>query len=171
MNKPTLLFIGVALFLGTFVSLAAQTIISASVLGSGATESAGSGVQMRGTFGQGMIGLVSGGGISAGQGFWYMLPASVPNVVPGETIDLLSTALAVVPNPATDVVRLALPDGLSGNATCTLYDALGRSLLATEVTASSGVLFFSVGLLPSGQYRAVLQAGDRQWSVPVTVLR
>jgi hypothetical protein len=42
------------------------------VLGSGAADSAASGVSLRATFGQPVVGVGSGGGVTVGQGFGHV---------------------------------------------------------------------------------------------------
>ena len=41
------------------------------VLGGGASDSAAGGVTLRATLGQPVVGVVSGGDVSLGQGFWH----------------------------------------------------------------------------------------------------
>jgi hypothetical protein len=41
------------------------------VLSGGASDSAGGGVTLRATLGQPVVGVVSGGNVTMGQGFWY----------------------------------------------------------------------------------------------------
>ena len=42
-----------------------------SVLSGGATDSAGGGVSLRATLGQPIVGVISGGDVTLGQGFWF----------------------------------------------------------------------------------------------------
>lgn len=53
------------------ITLADNDLIPRWVLSGGATESAGNGVALNATLGQPVVGLVSGGDVTLGQGFWY----------------------------------------------------------------------------------------------------
>ena len=52
------------------VALANGVEMSRWVLGGGASDSAGGGVSLRATFGQPVVGVITGGDTTIGQGFW-----------------------------------------------------------------------------------------------------
>ena len=57
------------------------------VLGGGASDSAAGDVTMRATLGQPVVGIVSGGDVTLGQGFWRGAPSGYKNYVPLVTRD------------------------------------------------------------------------------------
>ncbi|HEX2616054.1 MAG TPA: agmatine deiminase family protein, partial [Flavobacteriales bacterium] len=84
--------------------------------------------------------------------------------VNGPTGILESSAPVVValyPNPATDVVVLALSEG-QGLATVTLHDALGRTVkrYTAQAVPAGGRLFLDVSSVPAGAYELVVERSE-----------
>lgn len=70
------------------------------------------------------------------------------------TIDIeefAENALAVYPNPATNVVNINVPSGLK-HATLVVFDLNGNKVLSREVSAGEGTVTLNTGKLASGLY-------------------
>ena len=72
-TKVLILALALALFLAVAGVVLANGGIARPrwVLGGGASDSTGGGVALRATLGQPVVGVVSGGDVTLGQGFWY----------------------------------------------------------------------------------------------------
>jgi len=69
------------------------------------------------------------------------------------------TGCGVYPNPATDIVNIALPEG-AASAQFELYNAQGQKVMAKEVIGAQQIF---IGALPAGVYLFSIQtAGNKQ---------
>lgn len=65
------------------------------------------------------------------------------------------------PVPSTGLVHIALRDTRMGRPTCTVLDALGRTVLSTVVRTERGNFQLDIGPLPPGSYALVMREGSR----------
>jgi hypothetical protein len=90
--------------------------------------------------------------------FSAALPSSVQGSTDGDVFTLQ-------PNPATDVVSIR---GITGPATLTIIDPLGRAVAHAEVMDNTPV---SVAHLPSGTYSVIIASDGSRAHVPLVITR
>jgi hypothetical protein len=79
--------------------------------------------------------------------------------------------LQLSPVPASDVVRLQLPEVSAATCSVRITDALGRSWLSESVPISGRELLLLVGHLPAGAYTVTLRNGTHRFWAPLLIVR
>ena len=146
-------------------SLYGQTTQTSSVIGAGATEASGDGLIVRGTVGEGVIGLTTASAIRSGQGFWYTLGNESSSSVRETQVasgGASNNDLQCYPNPVSSVAHFQLTVSEGNHATLRLYDRLGRvrtTLVDGQREAGKIVVEMTVDELDAGHYTAELVVG------------
>ena len=83
-------------------------------------------------------------------------------IIPGFTL---------APNPARESVQIAWEAGLSEEGWIRIWDASGKLVIEKAVGTGLGEMVFDVQNLKSGIYRVGAIIGDRQASLPLSILR
>lgn len=86
---------------------------------------------------------------------------------PGKTFNSLQQLL-LIPNPASDIVKVLLPDDMP-NATLQLFDLRGRVRLTAKVENGEAVLF--VSQLGKSIYFLKAQDGEKQYQAKLVIQR
>jgi hypothetical protein len=152
---------GVALLLALLASAGnAQLRIPRSVVGAGATQAAGGGLQLQGTVGQSIAGTAKGSAHAGFFGFWYNEGNSVVGLRP-TPLAVAATARigSIHPNPAHDAVTVTIEAAPGQRAEVLLVDLLGRVIARPAVSASPKgecTLVLPLRGLPPGIYRVAI---------------
>jgi hypothetical protein len=154
----------------------AQFAVPLRVLGNGASQMSGADFRVRGTIGQGVVGVQTGTANRAFQGFWYAAPRIILAVDrPLETPLPGSFALEpVYPNPfnPSTTIRFTVPH--AARVGFRVYDIMGR-LAATfaeqNVSAGEHSLIWNASGFASGTYTLVMTAPGFQTTRKMVLLK
>ncbi len=72
-----------------------------------------------------------------------------------------ATTFSFIPNPATNEVRLCVPESLQKEANLYLYNTLGQQVLNMPMQSRQTEMRISIQHLPTGLYYAVVKQQDR----------
>jgi hypothetical protein len=152
---------GIALLLALLASAGnAQLRIPRSVVGAGATQAAGGGLQLQGTIGQSITGTAKGGTHAGFFGFWYHEGNSVVGMHPTPLAVAATPRIGSLhPNPARDAVTVTVLAAPSESVGVMLVDLLGRVRSRHDLaTAPDGVSSLTLPLqgLPPGMYHVMI---------------
>lgn len=172
---PTALFGAFLLLTG---GLSAQVVTTSSVMGNGATASAGGGLVALGTIGQSVIGPTEDPSVDAWQGFWYTaLPQSQTGVKEIHTTGSSEGGVALhqnTPNPFSSWTEMQLELPRSSRVTLKVYDAVGRevrTLIDGEREAGTISVQMNATDLESGRYTARLIADGVSRTITMIVVK
>jgi hypothetical protein len=150
-------------------------VLRASVVSAGAASSAGSGIVLKGSIGQPVIGRADGT-VRAGLGFWYSvlakeLPSAVDGMEQGPSALTLGPAS---PNPFSIVTGISATFHESGFLSLLLFDASGRLVYTrNEGFRTPGSTHFTITAegLSSGRYLLVARFNSAQSLVPLVIAK
>ena len=156
-------------------SSAHAQVLRASVISAGAVSSAGTGIVLKGSVGQPVIGRTAGS-VQAGLGFWYsVLAKELPSAVDGMENAPSGMRLGhAAPNPFSSVTGISAAFHESGFLTLSLFDISGRLIFArNEGFQTPGNARFTVAAegLPSGRYLLVARFNGGQSLVPLVIAK
>ncbi len=153
---------------------AQQIMLERAVIANGGGMATNGTTTIHYTVGQPVVGVLSGGGITAYLGFWNFPFAMTPTGVEADAGAGSILALNVAPNPVTSRgnvgVRLATP----GAVEISLYDPTGtrvRKLFQGERPSGDFTVSLDAEDLASGAYYIVVSAPGALLRRPVTVVR
>lgn len=76
----------------------------------------------------------------------------------------LSNPMVVYPNPFTNLINIAIPEGMVGDLDVQLMDITGRILISQKVAAQSGIIPLETSSLTKGMYVISIQQGGSKFS-------